>query len=68
MNLRALYIGESGPKTTSFHRFAAMRRIGVDAELVDPYAAMGKRFSRVISALRGSDRLGPPGDLLVLER
>jgi hypothetical protein len=41
MTVRALYVGNGNPSTTSFHRFAAMQRIGIEADLLDPYAAMG---------------------------
>jgi spore maturation protein CgeB len=44
MALRALFIGDGDSEMTSFHRFAAMRRIGVNAELIDPYEAMGNTF------------------------
>uniref|UniRef100_UPI0035B2F198 glycosyltransferase family protein n=1 Tax=Aquabacterium sp. TaxID=1872578 RepID=UPI0035B2F198 len=49
--LRALYVGDSNPASTSCHRAQALRRIGCHVDILDPYQALRWMTSGVLGAV-----------------
>lgn len=49
--MRVLYLGASAPSSTSRHRAEALRRLGHEVDLLDPYLAASRHLRGLLGAL-----------------